>query len=324
MEIFVNDHKLDVNLENEKTLEDVFRGVSKWVENNGKYIVSCFTDGKDFAVQDMGGLGFDSIDRMDFIIGEEIDILISGLEELDRYVDNIGNTLIGRDSLTETECRDLSEGINWIDSIITSAKKLLRLKLEEIRPMGKGKNVEEILESLHEKANSLDSLPGMEAFLEDLRDLKLFILDLRNRTAILDMDTDKLTEIIQEYSDNMDSIKEEFISINEKFQSGKDAQASELLTDSIGKMNTLLTALISLKTTFPGMNLEKIKVGEEDLSEFNKNFNEVLVEIANALESNDIVQAGDILEYEIPDYLDRFKPFLGKILEELEMGAGSV
>lgn len=321
MEIFVNDHKLDVNFDNEKTLGEVFQGVSNWVESNGKYIVSCFADGKDFGVQEMGGERHDGVKRMDFIIGEEIDVLISSLEELDRYVDSIGTTLIGRDSLTETESRDLSEGMIWIDSIITSAKKLLRLKLDSIRPMGKGKTVEIILENLHKKVTHLDSVVAIDDFLEDLRDLKLFILDLRNRTAILDLDTDKLVDIIREYSNGMDKIKDEFISINENFQSGKDFKASELLTNSIGKLNTLLTALISLRSAFPNMELEKVMVGDEKLSEFNKNLNLVLVEVANALENNDIVQAGDILEYEIPDYLDRFKPFLDEILQKLEVSA---
>lgn len=319
MEIFVNDHKLDVNLETEKTLGDVFQGVSKWVETNGKYIVSCFADGQDFGVQEMGELDYLEIKRMDFIIGEEMDVLISSLEELDRYVDTIGNTLIGRDSLTESETRDLAEGIIWIDSIVTSAKKLLKLKLDAIRPMGKGKNVEEILDHLHKTVTHLESVEVIDTFLEDLRDLKLFILDLRNRTAILDLDKDKLLDIVKEYSENMDSIKSDFILINENFQSGKDFKASEILTNSISKLNTLLTALISLKNSHPDLDLESVKVGDEELSGFSKSLNEVLAQVASALESNDIVLAGDILEYEIPDYLERFQPFLDQIIEKLEV-----
>ncbi len=318
MEIFVNNHKLDVNLENEKSLREIFEGVTHWVESNGKYVVSCLADGREFYLKEMENLSYDQIARLDFIIGEEIDVLISSLDELDRYVDAIGSTLISRDSLTETETQDLAEGINWIDSIITSATKLLRLRLDSIKPMGKGKNVEEILLALQKKVGHLDSVQSIEDFLEDLRDLKLFILDLRNRTAILDLDKEKLLDIIREYSQNMEKIKEEFVRINEGFQSGKDFLASEILNDAVGRLNLLLTALISLRANFPDLDLEEMKVGEEKFSEFNRNFNEVLVEVAKSLESNDIVHAGDILEYEIPDYLDRFRPFLEEILLKLE------
>jgi hypothetical protein len=319
MEIFVNDHKLNVNLEAEKTIGEVFHGVSKWVESNGKYIVSCFADGKDFGISEMGEIEYNRFRRLDFIIGEEMDVLISGLEELDRYIDSIGNTLVTRDSLTENETRDLAEGIIWIDSIITSAKKLLKLKLESIRPMGKGKNVEEILESLHKSVSHLETKSSMEGFLEDLRDLKLFVLDLRNRTAILDLDKDKLLEIVKQYSDNLPTIQAEFVKINESFQSGKDKIASDTLTDCVAKLNTLLTALISLRNANPGLDLEKIKVGESELSGFSKTLNDCLSQVAQALEADDIVLAGDLLEYELPDLLGEFQPFLNEIIKKIEL-----
>ncbi len=318
MEIFVNNHKLDADLDTEKTIGDIVAGVNNWVESNQKYVVSCFVDGNDYDLSIMEELDIDKIDRIDFIIGEEMDVLVSSLEELDRYVDTIGSTLIGRDSLTENESRDLSEGIIWIDTIVTSAKKLLKLNLDTIRPMGKGKNVLEILDNLHKSVSHLESVSKIENFLEDLRDLKLFILDLRTRTEILDLNKEQLLEILKDYTNSMDSIKTNFMKVNENFQSGRDKLASEMLTDGIGKMNTLLTALISLRNSHPQLELEKIEIENENLSAYNKNLNECLTQIAMGLENNDLVGVGDILEYELPDLLDGLKPYLDKIIEKLE------
>jgi hypothetical protein len=318
MEIFVNNHKLDADLDTEKTIGDIVAGVNNWVESNQKYVVSCFVDGNDYDLSIMEELDIDKIDRIDFIIGEEMDVLVSSLEELDRYVDTIGSTLIGRDSLTENESRDLSEGIIWIDTIVTSAKKLLKLNLDTIRPMGKGKNVLEILDNLHKSVSHLESVSKIENFLEDLRDLKLFILDLRTRTEILDLNKEQLLEILKDYTNSMDSIKTNFMKVNENFQSGRDKLASEMLTDGIGKMNTLLTALISLRNSHPQLELEKIEIENENLSSYNKNLNECLTQIAMGLENNDLVEVGDILEYELPDLLDGLKPYLDKIIEKLE------
>jgi hypothetical protein len=318
MEIFVNNHKLDADLDTEKTIGDIVAGVNNWVESNQKYVVSCFVDGNDYDLSIMEELDIDKIDRIDFIIGEEMDVLVSSLEELDRYVDTIGSTLIGRDSLTENESRDLSEGIIWIDTIVTSAKKLLKLNLDTIRPMGKGKNVLEILDNLHKSVSHLESVSKIENFLEDLRDLKLFILDLRTRTEILDLNKEQLLEILKDYTNSMDSIKTNFMKVNENFQSGRDKLASEMLTDGIGKMNTLLTALISLRNSHPQLELEKIEIENENLSAYNKNLNECLTQIAMGLENNDLVEVGDILEYELPDLLDGLKPYLDKIIEKLE------
>lgn len=320
MEIFVNNHKLDADLDNEKTIGDIVLGVNNWVESNQKYVVSCFVDGNDYDLSLMEDLDIEKIGRIDFIIGEEMDVLVSSLEELDRYVDTIGSTLIGRDSLTENESRDLSEGIIWIDTVVTSAKKLLKLNLDTIRPMGKGKNVLEILENLHKSVSHLETVTKIESFLEDLRDLKLFILDLRNRTEILDLNKDQLLEILKDYTTSMDAIKTNFMKVNENFQSGRDKLASEMLTDGIGKMNTLLTALISLRNSHPQLELEKIEIESEseNLSSYNKNLNECLTQIAIGLENNDLVDVGDILEYELPDLLDGLKPYLDKIIEKLE------
>lgn len=45
--------------------------------------------------------------------------------------------------------------------------------------------------------------------------------------------------------------------------------------------------------------------------------NETLSNIASAMEKNDIVYAGDILEYELPELLSDFIPFLSLVLERV-------
>ncbi|PJZ71536.1 hypothetical protein CH360_03355, partial [Leptospira perolatii] len=187
MEIFVNDQKLQSAIENEKSLGEIFEAVGKWVEANGKFLLSCTVDGKEF-LSTMNGIGIDTVSKMEFFVGEELDILISSLGELDSYVDKIGTTLLGRDSLTEKESRELSDGVKWIDTVLRSAGNLLKLKFEQIKPMGTGNNVEEILFSLARQSAKLDGVLPIEEFLENLRDLKLFIMDLVARASVLDLD----------------------------------------------------------------------------------------------------------------------------------------
>ena len=40
-------------------------------------------------------------------------------------------------------------------------------------------------------------------------------------------------------------------------------------------------------------------------------------EVVASLESGDVVQAGDLLEYELPSVLDSLVPFLKKVSEQL-------
>lgn len=318
MEIYINDEVLNGKPDKERNIAEIFDEMNKWAESQGKYLVNCLVDGKEIDKTRMEKIQVDGAKRLDFFIGEELDMLQSSLYELDQYVDKIGNTILGRDSLTETEHNDLIEGSNWIQTVLNSAQKLLRIDYSKIKPLGKGKTVDSIIGYLVNFSGKLDSVSAIEEYLENLRDLKLFIIDLINRTSALDMSQETLFEIINTFSSGMDSLKEEFIKVNENYQSGKDIIANELLTHAVGRLNILLTGLISLGNKEPGFDVNSMRVGEVLFSEINNALNDILARAAKALEENDIVQAGDILEYELPDSLDSLVPFLNEIKEKIK------
>ena len=315
MKIYVNDELLNGTLEKEKNLGDIFDEMNNWVESQGKFLMNCLVDGKEIGKNEMKSMAITGAERLDFYIGEEMDMLRAGLFECDKYIDKIGNTILGRDSLTEKECRDLGEGVEWIKNIMNSAKVLLKLDFIKIKPMGKGKNVHEILDYMAGNSQRLDSFSAIEEYLENLRDMKLFLMDLIGRVSAIDLSVSALVDIVRTYSENMDTLKNEFMKVNENFQSGKDLIASELLSHAITRLNVLLTGLISLKQKMPELGLDSLVANEQVFSEVNNLLNDSLARTALALETNDIVQAGDILEYELPEILESLIPFL-KIIEE--------
>ncbi|PJZ75068.1 hypothetical protein CH373_03360 [Leptospira perolatii] len=314
MEIFVNDQKLQSAIENEKSLGEIFEAVGKWVEANGKFLLSCTVDGKEF-LSTMNGIGIDTVSKMEFFVGEELDILISSLGELDSYVDKIGTTLLGRDSLTEKESRELSDGVKWIDTVLRSAGNLLKLKFEQIKPMGTGNNVEEILFSLARQSAKLDGVLPIEEFLENLRDLKLFIMDLVARASVLDLDLPTLRDILETFIKAVPALKEGFIKVNENYQSGRDEVATHLLTQAVSQINVLLTSFITLKQKLPGLDYSTVEINGKSFEQKTNELNDSLAAIALALEEKDIIRAGDIIEYELPAALDEFLPYLEEVKE---------
>lgn len=315
MEIFVNEIKLENEMENEKNLNEIVDQVSLWIEKNGKFIVSCRVDGEEFT-KDIGQKEISDAGRLDFYVGEELDILRSTLDELDSYIEKVGNTLFGRDSLTEQEATELRDGVEWMVSVLQSAASLLQLDLTAIKPLGQGNTVQEILENLSSLSQSEDSSQAIEEFLENLRDLKLFSIDLMSRTSVLDMDPDTLKQIISGFTNGIPALKEELVRINENYQAGKDEVAIQVLNHAVSQINMLLTALISVKSQRDDIDFGKIQIGESSFDEECEKMNETLASIAVSLEENDIIQAGDIVEYELPAVLDDLIPFL-KELEKL-------
>ncbi|TGK16757.1 hypothetical protein [Leptospira kmetyi] len=317
MEIYINEHLLDSSLENEKKLGEVFGEINKWVESKGKYLLGCTVDGIEFQASSMNEQGIESANKMEFFVGEEMDFLVSTLTELDLYVDKVGSTLFGRDSLTEKESSELGDGVRWIQTVLNSASNLLHLKLDQIKPMGTGNTVSQIVSEISSNCGSLDNTETIEAFLEHLRDLKLFIMDLIARTQVLDLDLPTLKEILDTFIGNIGGLKEGFVKVNEAYQSGKDEVATELLTQSISQINVLLTSFITLKLRKPDLDLAGISIDGVGFEEKTGELNEILAGIAVALEEKDIIRAGDSIEYELPGTLDEFLPFLKLIREKI-------
>ncbi|EMJ93754.1 hypothetical protein [Leptospira alstonii] len=317
MEIYINEHLLDSSLENEKKLGEVFGEINKWVESKGKYLLGCTVDGVEFQASSMNDQGIESAAKMEFFVGEEMDFLVSTLTELDLYVDKVGSTLFGRDSLTEEESNQLGDGVRWIESVLNSASNLLHLKLDQIKPMGTGNSVSQIVSEISSNWERLDNTEAIEIFLEHLRDLKLFIMDLIARTQVLDFDLPTLKEILNTFIDNIGGLKEAFVKVNEAYQSGKDEVATELLTQSISQINVLLTSFITLKLKKPELDFSEIQIDGIGFEEKTGELNEILASIAVALEEKDVTRAGDSIEYELPGTLDEFLPFLKLIREKI-------
>jgi|JI8StandDraft_1071087.scaffolds.fasta_scaffold01111_12 hypothetical protein len=321
MEIYINEQKLETTLNGETYLGQVFDEILKWIETNHKYLRSYNVNGEELSRTAMENIEIVTVSRLDLFVGEELDIIEDSLIELDSYVDKVGSTLVGRDSLTEKETNDLKEGIPWIENMLVSTKNLLHLNLASIRPMGKGKNVEEIIASLKEVSENLDGTAAIDLFLEDLRDLKLFLMDLSARLAVIRMEDSELLAIIQKFVDEKDKIIKDFMLINENFQSGKDHLATEIMTDAVGRLNALISAMVSIQGRHTEIDWAHFKAGEMALSKVTTALNDSLGNVAEAMEKNDIVYAGDILEYELPELLENMIPLLKEILSAVQAEA---
>ena len=314
VEIFINSHLLESKIEKENNLAQVFDQVSKWVEDNGKFILNYSVDGEEKERKDLEKIGIHDAKKFEFQVGSEAQVLLSSLAELDSYVEKIGSTLFGRDSLTEKESQDLLDGVSWIESVIASASTMMKLRLDAIKPMGKGNTADVILQNLKSGLETLDSSKGIQDYLENLRDFKLFTMDLMARTSVLDISKEDLVKSIQDFSKEIDTLKKDFMTVNEKYQKGRDQLATEILSDSVGKLNLFLASMLQLRTHYPNLELDKLLVDGSSFEEKANVLRTALQNIAVAYEGNDIVYAGDLMEYELPETLESLKPFLDKLL----------
>lgn len=310
MNIYINEQKIETTLGTEKNLAEVFDGISQWLESQGHVVTGFLLDGKEKEPEELTTLAIEENRRLDFFSGKKQDIILEGLAEMDAYLDRVGNTMVNRDSLTEKESRDILEGSQWVCQVLNSIGTILKLDYNNIFPSEPSRSIADNLKNIDELSQNMESSKNMEAFLSNLRDIKLFIMDLNHQLSAYSLDSATVREIIQLFSEKMNVLKDEFSQVNENFQSGKDGVASELLSHSIDRLSSLVTALLAIQNQPEQYGIEKEWFSRDEYKTKADALNEMLKEAMQCLESGDIVQAGDIFEYELPELLDGIVPFL--------------
>ncbi|HMW60958.1 MAG TPA: hypothetical protein PKA91_14990, partial [Leptospiraceae bacterium] len=93
MQIYVNNTELEAQLTDEQNLLQVYDAVSDWTRANHRYILGIQVDQKIMAPDHLEEINTASVDRVDFRIGDEIEMMAESVAEMDRYIDRIGNSL---------------------------------------------------------------------------------------------------------------------------------------------------------------------------------------------------------------------------------------
>ncbi len=325
MEIYVNEQELDAELSGEKNLAEIYEAVNSWTQEHRKYILGLKVDDEEIAVGRLAGIPTEGVARVDFYIGDETDMMLATIEELDRYVDQVGSTLFTREIISAEDAANLREGMDYIRQIIGSVSALLQIDLAS-RPAAvtalddiQEEPLEAILARMEKQITVLGAGAGrepIEHFLADLRDFKLFLMQLILRTRTLGAGLEELLETVEDFERGLPDLIEEIISINAQFNSGKDAGALETLDRITMRLHDSISALFALDyklrardgSTIAGLEIEGVPFRKRADA-----LTGLLRDLSGAFEENDIVAVGDILEYELTARLEELRPYLAEI-----------
>lgn len=327
MQIYVNEQKLDASLAGEKDLEQVYEEVNRWSAEQKHYIIDILVDKQEVPITKLKEYDVSSVERIDFIIGNELDMVLSTVEELDRYIDQVGSALFEQNEITEKNITDLRDGMHWIREIMGSLSAILKVDLNAFHPAFAVKSgedshtVEMVLVNLENHVDQFHSDRGESAlhgFLDDLRVFKYFIMKLQLQLRAMNATVDELLEIIFEFEQKIPELAGQSVEINASFHAGRDANALEELDILTEKLNLYISAVYALDYKMLREGLNVIMTLEDNGRAFHElasSFVELLQDLSSALEDSDIVAAGDILEYELSERLNEFVPYLRGIHE---------
>lgn len=323
MQIYVNDQELDAELTGEQTLEEVYHAVSDWIAGNKRYILGLRVDGADASLSALPAVPAATVGRVDFYVGDELDMVLTTVSELDHYVDQVGVTLFERQELSAQDIRNLEDGLRWIRQILNSLSGLVKLDLAQMNVLAPGvrgaESIDRVVDRLEKRAARFAEENGREAiedFLGDLRSFKFFVMKLFLQLRTMNARLDELADHLSQFERRIPEIVREIVSINEGFNAGKDFTALETLDRITGELNEYVASLYALDFHLRkshGESIQNIAVGNVSFQSAAAEITNMLRDLSNALEENDIVAAGDILEYELAQKLGDFQPYLAEI-----------
>lgn len=332
MQIFVNEQELDAQMADEKTVAEVYEAVSRWTSDNNKYILNLKVDAQEVSMSHLTKVPTDGIGRIDFYIGDEMDMVLSTLGETDRYMDQIGSTLFERESLSDSDRANLMEGVHWMVQIMASISSILHLDLGSVYSplVSEERSPEESVQACMDRMVVLAEgfsgdeteivRPQIEAFLGELRHIKLFVMAISMQLETMSAGREELLEMLEEFEGSIPEMGEELVRINEELNAGRDAGAMGALEVVTEKLNHHIAALFALDQQLQRNQEPGVLTRELDGVPFSKRADDLtslLRDLSTALEQNDITAVGDILEYELTEQLKELRPYLASVREGL-------
>ena len=316
MKIYLNEQLLDVTLENEKNLLEVYNQINTWLKKEDKCILSFLVDNQNMEVSNLENISIKEVKVFDITAGKEVDLLKKSLEELGDYLQRMHDNLKNKTSLTSEEKNNITEGFTWILEVISYCQKKLNININHFYIVSYDKSLQDLLNEMKDETSDTESF--IQNFCFNLLNLKLFQEDLLYRVSLIDLDLEELGDIILSFCKFIPAFQSELEKVNENLQTGKDNVAISLFNHSVVRLNIILTTLISIESKFSFLKIKDIVLDDVSFEEFFKNINETLTSIATAFESEDIIEAGDLIEYELSENLEVFGKYLLKIEQKLK------
>ncbi|MCS6983789.1 MAG: hypothetical protein NZM25_01505 [Leptospiraceae bacterium] len=274
MELFINSQRVDFSLDENLCLDEIVEKVTNWALGQNHYVLEYRHYPKKGHEEEPPCR--DNLERIEFELGSYNDLVFSHLQELAKYIDEVGVFLaqkIEKGRPLEREEESLyREGVHFISE---SLSKLSRIFGENPREFERYLSILFESQNLWERLEALAFVKNKVALWQRLHELNL--LSAEEKEALL-----------QEFQEKKVQISERCQELATLFTMGKEKEAL------LG-----LESFISYLTTILALTLNKGK-GNQLLAD--------LASLSAALESKDFVTAADLLDFEIREGIEALSP----------------
>lgn len=295
MNIYINNDKIDFQLESEKVLAEVVNALSGWASGEGYHIISVSYDGSlyDFRNEECKNKPVEEVDTVKIEVKSQIELLLENIQLLHQFFSlfekalNAGNYTLLHELQNESEMpeRLLKEIIGGFQTDLNDGHPDLFTMMKTYSPENQ------------ESTETQDYILGR---------VKSILIILNDRIR-------ELTDSLNEFSAVIKVLRvslEDINNISILLQTGKDRDA---LTGII-RFTELTQKLLRIYTILENtgvFDFSSAVIDEMSIRDYFTSLNEILNEFTEAFSVGDSVLVGDLLEYEI-------SPRVSSLLDVLE------
>ena len=333
MKLKINNRDTEFILENEKNSFDVINSIIAWGTSQGKSITRLMLNDAKLDLENLDKAVPLPLDEINEIIVELSDInalVLESLFELQNYLSRFEKELsriINREvKLDAKSLSQLSEGIVWIQDVITKIQDLIKIEKEEV--MINNRTLSSIMSDLESikqklsKASYRDAVDIAAFYIQPtIKYLKETGVYFMKRYFMESTETEegpasilkKIREKKQELSFVIKIITDTTVSL----QRGEDSVAMEKIIELTTTLEGLVSLIYKVKSIL-SLDYSSYQNFVENIESKNSETVGLLKDMVESFENNDMVRLGDILEYELVPLIQSWISVFGIIEKELE------
>jgi len=330
VEVQINNHKIDFELEKEKNTADVVASIGKWAQERDLIYSAVFIDDDAYYPDEVPTMELDSVKIINSIVESRSDVVFQSISEAINYSDRVVLFVEDAKEQNEVDLEEIAhfvEGINWSIDVSHSLFTLLELPADELKY--KDATAAKLLEELQEKGIELEKIKDEKAALEKLTELEEYFISIREIMQML-LTSDNLKSLIMKSIESPDTIinllqdikkqgAEELQNIQNiavAFQTGNDAEGVERINRFLDFFYTYSRTCYQVIPVF-NLDIKTIIVNDISLEEKNEQLSDLLTEATDALENKDMISLADIMEYEIMPAMEDLEEYIDTLLNKI-------
>ncbi|MBN1898648.1 MAG: hypothetical protein JW827_07720 [Spirochaetes bacterium] len=332
MDIYINNHKLDFQLENEKDLRQVLDAINDWLFKEGKVVDQIVIDENVFnkEVESLEGYNVDRVKILRLTI-IDIDVLVrNSLLEIQNYINKMMEIIRKVTRYDENLVNKIIEGIEWMCHILEKCDKLYKYSqnfkdkefnyASQTEELGGSIDIIKKFARKNKKKECHDFLKNdlfliLEKWKGFIEHLINFSVGFKKGASVnREKVASQIYKIINKVPDIIKLIEVTTVDL----QSGAEKEAMKNIQVIIGTLESIVNLLQVIQSTF-SIDYNHIYFENKSIEEFNKDLKTTLNEMVDALENNDSVLIADLIEYELSPRLEKYIEILKLISKEVNL-----